>query len=523
MSRPVTSVAGRHLVICNWRDSAHPQAGGAELYCEEVARQLHAAGAKVTLLTSRPPGTAARQRVDFGTIVRRGGTFGTYPQALLWLAANRRRIDGVIDSENGIPYFSPLVLPRRVPVVLVIHHVHQEQFAMYFPPVAAAMGRFLEKRGAQVVYGDRPVCVVSPSARAELRRQLAFRGPVYIAPNGLSVSPAFDDVARSREPRIVCVGRMVPHKRYELLIEAVPALVERWPELRVDMVGDGEARAGLEKRVADLGLAGTFVFHGRVGRAERDRLTATAWLTVNATAGEGWGLSVVEAAAHGVPSVAFRVPGMQDSVRHRDTGWLVDDPSALVAGIDEALREMADPERAAQWAERCRDWAGSFTWEATADRLVAVLVGEGHRLGYRLDERRHRTDAMTMAEVPRHLAGPEVIGRLRATDQVRVRADREDTVDILFGNADERDAERALERIGVPPARVVRTRIARHHDLLGWLPRRRAHAWPPSPDEGVDAEVILLQEGRTSAAGAPEDADPRRQDPAGSGAGLRDR
>ena len=274
MNGPASTVEGRHIVICNWRDSGHPQAGGSELYCEEVARQLHRLGADVTLLTSRTPGTPAREEAYFGTIVRRGSTYGTYFAGLLWLLLHRRDIDGVIDSENGIPYFSPLAVTARTPVILLIHHVHQQQFELYFSPIAAAIGKWLEKYLARWVYGRRAMCVVSPSTRAEVRRQLAFKGPVYVAPNGVTISPTEGDVARSVEPRIVCVGRLVPHKRFELLIDAVPQLLERWPSLTVHLVGDGEARDALNHAVEVRNLGATVTLHGRLSQHERDALDA---------------------------------------------------------------------------------------------------------------------------------------------------------------------------------------------------------------------------------------------------------
>lgn len=379
-SRHIGRFCGRHLVICNWRDTTHPQAGGAELYCEEVARQLAQRGVSVTLVTSRSAGTPARQTADFGSIVRLGGTFTTYPLVLLWLLVHRRHVDGVVDSENGIPYFAPLALRRRTPVVLLIHHVHQRQFEMYFGPIVAGIGQWLERWGARLTYGSRPICAVSPSAERELRQQLGFRGPVAVVPNGVTISSGGTGVKRSAHPRIVCVGRLMPHKRYELLVQAMSQLRAGWPALEVHLVGDGEQRDRLEQEVAAAGLKGRFELHGRLSEDQRDRLLATAWLTVNPSAGEGWGLSVMEAAAHGVPAVAFRVPGLSDSVRHGETGWLVDDVDDLGATIDEALSTLADTGQAAAWAQRCRQWAGRFTWQSTATRILEVLSAEHGRL-----------------------------------------------------------------------------------------------------------------------------------------------
>jgi glycosyltransferase involved in cell wall biosynthesis len=466
MSSGTSPLRGRHLVVCNWRDSAHPQAGGAELYCEEVARRLSLLGARVTLVTSRSPATAAREEVDFGTVVRLGGPFGTYGRALVWLLAHRRDIDGVIDSENGIPYFSPLAVGKRTPVILLVHHVHQEQFGVYLPAAGALVGRWLEKWVARWVYGHRPVCVVSPSTRAEVRRQLAFRGPVFIAPNGLTISYAAEEVERSRSPRIVCVGRLVSHKRVELLIDAIKAIASGWPNLEVHVVGDGDARRDLEKRVAKLGLQTVVVFHGRLSQIERDRLVSSSWLTVNASAGEGWGLSIVEAAALGIPAVAFRVPGMQDSVRPGFTGWLCTDKSELPQAIEEALTELQSPTRAAEWAARCRRWASVFSWDSTTERILDVLISEDERLSRGHSDRRRHSDAVTVADIPQEFVTQRVVARLRRTDQVRIGRN---IVQLLFGSSDEHDTIDALDRLGIPAEVAQTIRPARHGDLVGWV------------------------------------------------------
>lgn len=487
---------GRHIVIANWRDSRHPQAGGAEMYCEETAREFRDLGARVTLVTSRSPGTPAEEQTDYGTVVRRGGTFGTYPRVLLWLARHRSSIDAVVDSENGIPYFTPLALRRRTPVVLLIHHVHQQQFEQYYPPAVAMVGKLLEKYGARWVYGRRPVCVVSPSTRAEVRRQLAFRGPVFIAPNGLGPSQPHPVVARSAIPRLVCVGRLVKHKRVELLLGAVPALLARWPELEIHVIGDGNQRAHLEREAARLGIDQHVVFHGRLDSRRRDDLVASAWVTVNPSAGEGWGLSVIEAAAQGVPAVAFQVPGLQDSVRHGTTGWLIEEPEELAGAIDQALETLEDPERAATFARRCREWAGTFTWHSTARRILAVLVSEADRLQGGLDERRRSSDATTVVELPRSIVTDEVLSRLRRSDQIRVTDDR---IDLLLGGADEVDAGKALHRLGLPASMASRARVARHYDLLGWMSRPDQLLGPGERSshlvemEDASGQVILLR------------------------------
>ncbi|MDH6574470.1 glycosyltransferase [Kitasatospora sp. MAP5-34] len=485
----VTWWRGRHVVVCNWRDGRHPQAGGAELYCEETARQLHETGVRVTCLTSRPRGTARREDTAYGTVVRGGGRLTVYLFVLFWLLAHRRRVDGVIDSQNGIPFFTPLVLRRRTPVVLLIHHVHQSQFALWFPGPIAALGRWLEDRGSALVYGRRVVCAVSPSSRAEIRRQLSLRGPVHLAPCGLAPAdldrPVAGSRARAAHPRIVCVGRLVTQKRVEQLVGAVPSIQRDLPGVQLHIIGDGDTRHDLERLVAGLGVAEAVVLHGRVSQAQRDALVDSAWITATASLGEGWGLSVMEAAAAGVPAIAYDVPGLRDTIRDGVTGWLLAEGEDLAAALVKALRTVEDPERAASWDEACRAWAGRFSWAATTAHLLAALTGEERRL-HRLprEERRAPSDACAVVTLPAEMVEGVDLGLLRATDLVDTAGP--ETALLLVG-ADEQDAETALTRLGVDTGdERLTVRLARHADTLGWeqhppLRRPRPAAASKSP------------------------------------------
>ena len=128
------------VAIVNWRDPWHPAAGGAERYAWELARRFRARGTRVRFLTSRAPGQARRERVEGVEIVRLGGRLTVYPLVLAWMLLRRRAFDAVLDCQNGIPFFTPWVLPRRVPVFCVVHHVHDEQFGVHFPAWLASAG-----------------------------------------------------------------------------------------------------------------------------------------------------------------------------------------------------------------------------------------------------------------------------------------------------------------------------------------------------------------------------------------------
>ena len=184
----MTELRGTRVAVANWRDPWHPQAGGAERYAWEMARGLAARGAEVCFVTARAPGQARRERRDGIAIVRLGGRFTVYPRVLLWLLAHRSSFDLVLDCQNGIPFFTPLVLPRRVPVLCVMHHVHTAQFGVHFPAWMAWAGRLLEGPAARLAYRRQACVAVSPSTIAAMRDRLRWTGDIYLIPNG-SPSP----------------------------------------------------------------------------------------------------------------------------------------------------------------------------------------------------------------------------------------------------------------------------------------------------------------------------------------------
>ncbi len=438
------------VVVLNWRDFEHPEAGGAELYTQRVARELAKLGDQVTYVTARPPGTSRRSNLDGYTIVRRGGRYTVYVAVLWHLLIHRSRIDAVIDSQNGIPFFSPSVLRRRTPIVLLMHHVHQEQFALYFPPAMAAVGRWLESTAARHIYGKRVVAAVSPSTRSAVRTQLRLRGAIRLTPCGLD-APTTRARERAATPRIVSVGRLVPHKQVDKIIDAMPAILDRVPGTELHIVGDGIERAALEALVETLCLEGSVTFHGRVDDAERDRLVSSAWVTVNTTRGEGWGLSILEGNRLGVSCVAFTVDGIRDSVIDGVTGWLVPEAGTLADTMASALASLADPFLDRQVESSARAWSSSFTWENTTQALRGLLREEHNRLN-RSDERRGtNSDLMTMVTIPAAAVPPGWAPVLRSGDvlQSDIKGYR-----LLMLSIDQTQVPGILRRLGVADAVV---------------------------------------------------------------------
>lgn len=363
--------------MVNWRDLEHSRAGGAERYAWEVARALVGAGAQVEFRTARDRGQARRELRDGIRIIRAGGPITFLPRALLGLARARGRLDLVVDADCGLPAFSPLVLSRRrTAVLLVVHHVHQQQFGAMRQPFAG-LARLLERRVMPWVYRRATAVAVSESTRSEMAAQLGWSGPVIVIPNGTDSPPELS--IRPVGERVVILGRLSHHKRVDLALRAVVALRASRPGLEVDVVGDGPERARLEALLDTLGAASGVSLHGRVSETDKHRLLANARVHLCASDAEGWGQVVLEAASHGVPTVARAVPGLRDSVRPGSTGWLVADgrdDEATVAALTEALGNALDQlgrvSRRIEIAGACRSWAARFSWAETHRAVIAT-------------------------------------------------------------------------------------------------------------------------------------------------------
>jgi glycosyltransferase involved in cell wall biosynthesis len=402
-SRPLSDLSGLRVIIANWRDPWHPEAGGAERYAWEMACALAARGAQVRFVTARGAGQSRGERRDGIEIIRLGGRLTVYPMVLAWLLAHRGWADAVLDCQCGIPFFTPLVLPRRVPVLCLVHHVHTDQFGMFFPGWMARIGRLLEGPVARMVYWHRGCVAVSPSTVKAMRERLHWNGDIYLVPNGtplptLPPAAAADPAPAGPEElnRLVWIGRLVAHKRVERI---VPVAARGFT---VEVVGKGPGTATLAAAIeAAPDLAGEIHLHGFVPDAAKEDLVSRSLLHLSTSSHEGWGLTVVEAAALGVPTVAYDVEGIRDAVLDGETGWLVKDGEDLADVVDRAAKELADPARREAVAAACRAWAASLSWGRSTARM-AELISASVRRG---TSRGTRVGAWVLATAD----GPEVI------------------------------------------------------------------------------------------------------------------
>jgi glycosyltransferase involved in cell wall biosynthesis len=349
------------ILICNWRDLAHPAAGGAEVYTEEVARRWAAGGHEVTLFAAAVPGRLADEVVDGVRLVRRGSRFGVYREARRWYAEEGRgHYDLVVDQINTRPFFCPDWVDDA-PVVALVHQTCEEIWHHQLPWPAAVLGkRVLEPRWL-ARYRDVPVLAVSASTQEALGRFGVTN--VTVVPEGLVLPAGVGPRRKEDVPTVVHVGRLVAYKRPDHVLTAVRLARGALPELRLWFVGTGPLEAELRSRPVE-GVD----YLGHIPQVEKFERMARAHALLMASVREGWGLVIAEAAAVGTPAIAYDTAGVRDAVAAAGGRLTPPDPEALAAWITDLVpRWQAEPPPPVPLG-------GVHSWDEVAGSVLAAAV-----------------------------------------------------------------------------------------------------------------------------------------------------
>lgn len=359
------------VLILNERDPLHPKAGGAEVHVAEIFERLAARGFEVTQASCSFAGAPARAEHRGVSLWRLGGLPAYYPR-VAWTCARetrRGRFDIVVECLNKLPFFAPTY--SAAPVLALCHHLFGEAAFLQVPwPIAMTV--WSAERLIPRFYRGQRFAVISESTRDDLIGRGIGAERIEVHHPGIR-RPRFaaPDLA-SRGRRVVYVGRLERYKHVDVLLRAMASLSDSFPDAEIAIVGEGSQRASLERLAGELGLASRTHFTGFVSDEERDRLLANARVCVCPSAKEGWGLTVIESNALGTPNVASDAPGLRDSVRHGETGYLVPDRD-VGAFADRIGALLGDDALAARLSAAAVAWSQRFDWDRAATQMGEAL------------------------------------------------------------------------------------------------------------------------------------------------------
>jgi len=283
----------------------------------------------------------------------------------------KRAFDVVIEDLNKVPVFAPVW--ARSPVVLLVHHLFGVT-AFEEASVPMASLTWLLERPLPAFYRRLPVEAVSDSTADDLASRGFRRDGITVIPNGVDTAYFSPDpaVPRFEEPTALYLGRLKRYKRVDLAVRAIARLKDQGMFARLIIGGQGDAKHEIQDLCDELNVRDRVEVAGFVSEERKRELFRRSWVHVLASPKEGWGISNMEAAACGTATVASNSPGLRDSVRDGETGFLVPhgDVDALAEKIGAVLSNAGLRD---QLGAQARRFAEGFTWERSADQTEAHL------------------------------------------------------------------------------------------------------------------------------------------------------
>lgn len=217
------------------------------------------------------------------------------------------------------------------------------------------------------------VSCVSTAVLTEIcRRVPEIASKASVIHNGLDLPSLSPESLPVQAPRLLCVGRLVPRKGFDVALSAFASVIRRFPSTRMVIAGDGPARPALEHQTAELGLTGFVDFIGWVAPEQIPALVNTATLMIVPSRREPFGLTALEAAQMARPVVATQVGGLSEIVVHGQTGLLVEKENSE-AFAEAIVTLLKHPETATQMGHAARSRAiEKFGWDRCVDAYATL-------------------------------------------------------------------------------------------------------------------------------------------------------
>ena len=362
------------ILVVNWQDLKNPLSGGAEVHLHNIFKRLAQKGHKITLLVSSFKGASKFDECDDLNIIRRGNRYifnYQVPFYVKQLLANGD-FDLIIEDINKIPFFLKYFVKK--PILGIAHHFFGKVIYSETNPMFATYVYLMEKLLFKL-YKDIPFIAVSESTKADMIENGFPAVNIKVVYNGIDLEKFKPDGPKSDIPYIVYLGRLKKYKRVDLFIKMIKLLVREssLEKLKVEIVGDGDARPYLEKLVRKLELENVINFTGFVSEETKIEKLQKAWVLVNTSPKEGWGIVVMEAQACGTPAVVFDSPGLRESVLHQRSGMIV--PFGDIISLKQSVLEIIKNDKLREELSlRAREWAENFSWDSVSQAFEKTLL-----------------------------------------------------------------------------------------------------------------------------------------------------
>lgn len=360
------------ILVFNWQDLKHPFAGGAEIYLYEILKRISKRH-NVTWLGCSDKSLPSEDFYENIRILRFGKwEFSNYSLPILYFKRIKNKIDFdvVIESYSKVPFLTPLFIKQKK-IFMLVHHFFGKTIYYETNPLIATYVYLFEKP-VSLFYKNVKFISVSESTKEELVRKGIPAQNIRVIFPGVdeSYKPTFE---KSEKPLLVYLGRMKRYKKIEYVLKVFKKVYEEIKDAEFCMVGDGDYRANLERMSSEIGIRDRVKFTGFVSEEEKVRILQRAWVTVNTSPKEGWGMVNTEAQACGTPCITFDSPGLRETVKDGYSGFIVE------YGNWEKMAEkviflIKNRDLREKMSRNAFEWSKNFSWEKSAIEFEEYLL-----------------------------------------------------------------------------------------------------------------------------------------------------
>jgi len=267
---------------------------------------------------------------------------------------------------------------------MLIHQLCKECWSYAVHPLVQPIGWWLERSLHRTYIKSikngkvESVITVSESTKQDLIDLGYPEDVVHIVYNGLDweLYRSLDASSREsaeKEDLCVYIGRITPYKNLEDLLKAWKIIEQEEDKPKLIIAGRAEQKylKKLKRIARELGLKRVH-FMINISQQEKVFLLRKAKALVYTSVREGWGQTVIEAAACKTPAVAYNVPGLKDSVKHMETGLLVE--LGNVEKLAEAIASLlVDNGLRNRLSENAYGYAQGFSWDKASEEFLHLL------------------------------------------------------------------------------------------------------------------------------------------------------
>lgn len=361
------------IIIFNWRDIKNPLSGGAEISLFEHAKYWRKKGAEVVWFTASYNNAKPVESIEGIKTIRRGTPYTVHLIASYYfLTGKLGKPDLVIDSFHGIPFFSILYIPRKK-IIALINEIAGKIWYVNANIVIATLGFFLEKI-ALYIYRSQLFITGSESTKKELVATGLSGKSIIVVHHGTHILSVPSRIEKESIPTILFLGRVTKDKGIQDALDAFKVIKLKIPNIQLWIAG-GEEKKGLLTELIEhypKNYRNAITYFGFVDEKTKFELFRKAWLLIHPSIKEGWGLTVIEAASQGIPTVGYNVAGLVDSVQNGKTGTLVA-PKDIKEFSNAIIELINDKKKYKLFSENAVQWSKQFTWESSVNKSWEVL------------------------------------------------------------------------------------------------------------------------------------------------------